>query len=88
MLEAAEQAVERGDADTVSAWVNDALRLKLESERRQQALAAFIAAYESEHGDITEEEMRAATRRARSRAVTARAAGAGAPRRRRRGAKR
>jgi len=88
LLEAAEQAVERGDADTVSAWVNDALRLKLASERRQQALAAFIAEYEAEHGEVTAEEMRAATRRARTRAVTVREAGSGGPRRRRGGGKR
>jgi len=70
VLKAAERAVPRGG--TLSAWVNDALRLKLEHDRRLQALAAFIAAYEDEHGEITEEEMRAASRRARASAVTVR----------------
>jgi hypothetical protein len=70
VLEAAERAVPRGG--TLSAWVNDALRLKLEHDRRLDALMAFIAAHEAEHGEITEEEMRAASRRARARAVTVR----------------
>ena len=34
LLAAAEAAVARGRAPTLSAWVNDALRLKLEQERR------------------------------------------------------
>jgi hypothetical protein len=70
VFEAAERAVPRGG--TLSAWVNDALRLKLEHDRRLDALTAFIAAHEAEHGEITEEEMRAASRRARARAVTVR----------------
>jgi hypothetical protein len=70
VLEAAERAVPRGG--TLSAWVNDALRLKLEHDRRLHALAAFVAAYEAEHGEITEEEMRAASRRARPSAVSTR----------------
>jgi Arc/MetJ-type ribon-helix-helix transcriptional regulator len=72
LIEAAERAVERGQAETVSAWVNDALRLKLEHERRLEALAEFIVDYEAEHGEITPEEMRMAARRARSRAVSVR----------------
>jgi hypothetical protein len=69
LLAAAEQATARGEARTISAWVNDALRLKLDHDRRLRALAAFIAAEEAEHGEITEDEIarvrRAALRRAR-----------------------
>lgn len=72
LIEAAERAVEHGRAKNVSAWVNDALRLKLEQDRRLAALAAFMAAYELEHGEITADEMRSATRRARTRAVSPR----------------
>jgi hypothetical protein len=72
LLSAASAAVRRGRAPTFSAWVNDALRLKLEHEQRLDALAAFVRAYEQEHGEISHEEMERATRRARSRAVTAR----------------
>lgn len=53
LIEAAEKSVARGDSESVSAWVNDALRLKLAQERRLEALAAFIAGYEGEHGEIT-----------------------------------
>jgi Arc/MetJ-type ribon-helix-helix transcriptional regulator len=69
LVKAAEKAVSRGQAATVSAWVNDALRLKLEHDGRLQALAAFVSEYEAEHGEITEEEMVGAVRRARARAV-------------------
>jgi hypothetical protein len=86
LLRAAEAAAERGEVSTVSAWVNDALRLKLEHDRRLQALAAFIDAYEAEHGVITADEMARATRKARSRAVPVRALAAKRGPRRSRGA--
>lgn len=73
LIRAAEAAAKRGDVPTVSAWVNDALRQKLEHERRLLALAAFVRDFEAEHGEITEQEMTAAARRARGRAVAVRA---------------
>ena len=72
LIEAAEEAVAHGSVDSVSAWVNDALRFKLAQDRRLEALAAFIAEYEGRHGEITEGEVRHATRRARARAVVVR----------------
>jgi Arc/MetJ-type ribon-helix-helix transcriptional regulator len=72
LIEAAEKAVSRGRTESVSAWVNEALRLMLEQERRLEALEAFVATYEEEHGEITPEEMRMAERRARQRAVVIR----------------
>ena len=68
LVAAAERAVADGRADTVSSWVNDALRLKVEHDGKLEALAAFIAAYEEQHGAIGAEEMRQASRRARRRA--------------------
>jgi hypothetical protein len=79
LLRAAETAARHGRVATVSAWVNDALRLKLEHDRRLQALDAFIGAYETEHGVITAEEMELAARRARHRAVSVRALSASPP---------
>jgi Arc/MetJ-type ribon-helix-helix transcriptional regulator len=73
LIAAAENAVARGRSESVSAWVNDALRLKLDHDRRLEALATFIVAYEAEHGEITPEEMKQAVRRARSRAIPVRA---------------
>ncbi|HEY6462873.1 MAG TPA: hypothetical protein VIY73_22035 [Polyangiaceae bacterium] len=69
LVAAAEQAVARGRFESVSAWVNEALRAKAEQERRIEALGAFVAAYEKEHGVIRAEDMRSAVRRARARAV-------------------
>ena len=87
LIVAAEAAVARGSFDSVSAWVNEALRLKLEQDRRLEALGAFVAAYEAEHGEITSDEIRDAARRARARAgvarpTTAKSAGSRAARRR------
>ena len=80
LLAAAERAVAEGSAENVSAWVNAAMRRQVEHDRRMRALADFVAAYESRHGIITNEEIAGATRRARSRAVVVRAP---APKRRR-----
>jgi Arc/MetJ-type ribon-helix-helix transcriptional regulator len=72
LMAAAQQAVSDGRAENLSAWVNDALRLKADHDRRLRALDDFLAAYEAAHGEITEDEMRAAARRARERAIVVR----------------
>jgi hypothetical protein len=73
LVAAAEAAVARGQLESVSAWVNDALRAKAEHDRRLEALGEFLAAYEREHGEITPEEMRTAARpRARPRGTARR----------------
>jgi hypothetical protein len=72
LLVAAEAAAKRGDVANVSAWVNEAMRLKLEHDRGLAELAAVIADFEAEHGEITSEEIEKAARAARSRAVTVR----------------
>jgi Arc/MetJ-type ribon-helix-helix transcriptional regulator len=72
LVGAAQQAVAEGRAESVSAWVNEALRLKADHDRRLQALDDFLAAYEAEHGEITEDEMRDAARRSRERALVVR----------------
>ena len=72
LLEAGRAAVAEGRAESVSAWVNDALRLKADHDRRMRALDEFIAAYEAEHGVISDDEIRQAKRRARARAVVVR----------------
>jgi Arc/MetJ-type ribon-helix-helix transcriptional regulator len=79
LVKAAENAVSRGASESVSSWVNDALRLKLAHDRRLEALADFVAAYEAEHGEITPEEMQLAARRAREAAVSVRGARSGKP---------
>lgn len=77
LIAAAQDAVARGQAQNVSAWVNDALRLKASHDRRLAALDEFLASYEAEHGTITEQEMRDAARSAGARAVVVRGPAAG-----------
>lgn len=72
LIAAAERAAKRGEVPTVSAWVNEAMRLKLEHDRRLRALAEFIADFEAEHGEITDAERAAAVREAKRRAIPVR----------------
>ena len=75
LLEAGAAAVAAGRAPSLSAWVNDALRLQADHDRRMIALDEFLAAFEAEHGEITDEEIREAIRAARSRSVVVRGGG-------------
>jgi Arc/MetJ-type ribon-helix-helix transcriptional regulator len=72
LIAVAQEAVADGRSESVSSWVNDALRLKAAHDQRLHAIDDFIAVFEAEHGEISEAEMREATRRARSRAVVVR----------------
>jgi hypothetical protein len=74
LLKSAQEAVAAGGAESLSAWVNEALLLKARHDQRMSALDRFITAYEAEHGEITEEEMAAAARRSRTRATVVRGA--------------
>lgn len=71
-VEAGQMAVEEGAAANLSAWVNDALRLKATRDRGLRALDAYIHEYEAEHGEITEDEIFEAERRAAARALVVR----------------
>lgn len=72
LIEIAHEAVTHGEAESVSAWVNEGLRLKADHDKRLRALDDFLAVYEAEHGEITEQEMQDAVRRARARAIVVR----------------
>ena len=72
LLEAGQTAVAAGEAGSLSAWVNEALRRQADNDRRLRALDEFLAAYEAEHGEITDAEIAEATRRARARALAIR----------------
>src|SRR5437016_5136151 len=72
LLAAGRAAVADGRAESLSAWVNAALRRQADHDRRMRALDDFLETYEAEHGEISEEEMRAATRRTRARATVVR----------------
>jgi hypothetical protein len=72
LVDAAHAAVAAGRSSTVSGWVGEALRHYVEHERRMAALDSFIDAFEAEHGEITDEEIREASRAARARATVVR----------------
>lgn len=57
LVAAANAAVAHGEADSVSSWVNKAMTAQSERERRLAGMAAAIADYEAEFGELTEEEM-------------------------------
>ena len=77
---AAASAVNEGRAESVSAWVGEAMREKAAKDRQLIALAEAVEAYEAEHGSISDEEIAAQGRADRDAAATART------RRRKRGA--
>ena len=72
LLETARAAVEAGQSPSISAWVSEALERQAAHERRLRALDEFFAEYEAEHGVITEEEMEAAHRHFKERAIVVR----------------
>jgi hypothetical protein len=72
LLAAGHAAVAAGRAPNLSAWVNEALNRQVEHDRRTAALDDFLAAYEAEHGEITDDDIRQASRRARRASVVVR----------------
>ncbi len=72
LVEAGRMAVAAGQAGSMSAWVNAALRERSENDRRLRLMGEWIADYEAEHGVITEEEMEEVHREMRARAIVVR----------------
>jgi len=68
LVEAGNQAVKAGRADSLSGWVNAALAEREQKERRLRAMAEAVTAYEAEFGTITAQEI-AAQQRADERAA-------------------
>lgn len=63
LIEAGQRAVKSGAADSVSGWVGAALEEKILRDQKLSLLAAAVADFEDEFGEITAEEI-AAQRRA------------------------
>jgi nucleotide-binding universal stress UspA family protein len=57
LIEAGNDAVAEGRAQSLSAWVNAALAERVARERRLVALAAAIGEYEKEFGVISAQEL-------------------------------
>ena len=72
LIEAGNQAVAAGLADSLSGWVNAALVERAIRDRRLQSLSDAITAYEADHGQITADEMATQARRDREEAVVVR----------------
>lgn len=72
LLAVANEAVERGSADSLSAWVNEALAERAERDRKLAALNDAIADYEAQYGEITEAEITAQHRADREAAIVVR----------------
>lgn len=72
LVDAGNRAVADGRADSLSAWVNVALRDRALQDQRLRSLADAIADYEADYGEITDDEMAAQVRRDREGAAVVR----------------
>ena len=79
VVAAGHQAVALGEADSVSSWVNTALREKAQRDQKLRLLAAVIAEYELEFGEITAAEIAAQQRVDREQAIVVRGSRRTAP---------
>ena len=87
LVEAGNEAVAAGRAQSLSAWVNVALAERVERERRLQSLGEAIKAYEAKFGEIAPSELATQQRADRRSAIVVRGRTRPAPPRpRRRGA--
>lgn len=72
LVEAGQRAVASGQAASVSGWVSAALEEKVRRDRKLALLAAAVADYEQEFGEITDEEIHARQRADREDAAVVR----------------
>ena len=75
LLQAAQGAVEAGQASSMSAWVNEAMREKAVRDHKLKTLAAAVSDYEREFGEITDAEIVRQRRADRSSASVVRGTG-------------
>jgi hypothetical protein len=59
LVQAGNEAVAAGQADSLSGWVNSALADRATRDRRLRSLAEAVDDYEAEFGEITEAELAA-----------------------------
>lgn len=57
LVEAANEAVDLGEAGSLSSWVNSALADRAAKDRRTRALKKAVESYEAEFGIISQAEM-------------------------------
>ncbi len=73
LVEEVSTAVAEGRAESVSAWVNEAMTSRVVRDQRLAVLAKLISDYETEHGEITEDELAEQAQRDRDAAAASRA---------------
>lgn len=88
LIRAGQEAVERGGAESLSAWINQAIFDRAEKERRLLSLARAVGDYEKAFGTITREEIAVQQRADRAAARVVRAGGSTAKARRKHSAAR
>lgn len=74
LVDAGQQAVESGQAESISGWINTAMQEKVARDQKLTLLSAAIADYEAEFGEITDDEITAQKRTDRSLATVVRGA--------------
>lgn len=72
LVAAGQKAVEAGAADSVSSWISRAIEDKIARDKKLNLLAAAIADFESEFGEITADEIAAQRRIDRGNATVVR----------------
>src|SRR2546423_4743199 len=72
LVEAGNQAVAAGRAESLSGWVNLALTEREAKERRLRAMAEAVAEYEARFGEISSQEMAAQQRADQKAAIVVR----------------
>lgn len=72
LIEAGQRAVASGHAESVSGWVSAALEDRIRRDEKLALLAAAVADYEKEFGEITVDEMLRQQRHDREDAVVVR----------------
>lgn len=74
LVDAGQHAVSEGKADSVSAWISEAIQEKIERDRKLELLAVAVADFEAEHGEITDAEIATQRRTDRANATVVRGA--------------
>jgi Arc/MetJ-type ribon-helix-helix transcriptional regulator len=69
LIRAGHRIVEAGRAESLSAWVNTALRAELQRDEKLRAMDTAIAEYEAANGIITEADIVAAERSMQARTI-------------------
>lgn len=57
LLREASRMVEQGQAESLSAWISEAMAVRAARDQRLASLAELVFEYEREYGEITDDEL-------------------------------